>query len=333
VADLLMPGLQLNPTVSREQLTLRPDMADLLLDEDTAGAADVRVYRWPDPEIRGESLAAGAEVRWGRESLSNLVPQEFAIGTALSTEVDRSSPLGTAVLRMAHAAATGARRERLADRAAANWELGFVNGTTPGARRPTHTITTSVAGAPRVALWARPGAAARVSVVPTGIDMGELNRPGALPALVERLGDPASNPSVEVFLSGSHGEQVAGTWEPGEGSAVIARELPGNLAVDVEVPGPALLVVRDAMVTGWRATLDGASAPVVRADLAWRAVQLPPGRHQVVFTYHQPGLAAGGLLSVAGLLICTALLVGSRREYRRQRTLQESAVAAAQQAA
>ena len=55
---------------------------------------------------------------------------------------------------------------------------------------------------------------------------------------------------------------------------------------------------------GWAATVDGRSAPVVRADGLVLGVPISAGRHRVVFRYRPPGLAAGialSAVSIAGL--------------------------------
>lgn len=65
---------------------------------------------------------------------------------------------------------------------------------------------------------------------------------------------------------------------------------------------------------GWRATVDGREAPILRANLVMRAVQADAGRHSIVMTFHPPGLAAGAALSAIGLLALGACAVfGLRR--------------------
>ncbi|HEY2746507.1 MAG TPA: YfhO family protein, partial [Polyangia bacterium] len=49
---------------------------------------------------------------------------------------------------------------------------------------------------------------------------------------------------------------------------------------------------------GWSATVDGAPAPIVRADEVARAVAIPAGAHTVAMRYRTPGLRAGALVSL-----------------------------------
>lgn len=72
----------------------------------------------------------------------------------------------------------------------------------------------------------------------------------------------------------------------GAGSARIVADLGHLLTVNAESSAPVVLVVSDAYVPQWSATVDGVDAPVFRADYAFRGVLLEPGRHTVVLEYH-----------------------------------------------
>ena len=50
----------------------------------------------------------------------------------------------------------------------------------------------------------------------------------------------------------------------------------------------ALLVLLDAHAPGWTATVTGAPAPILTANVAFRAVEIPAGRHLVRFRYTPP---------------------------------------------
>jgi uncharacterized membrane protein YfhO len=53
--------------------------------------------------------------------------------------------------------------------------------------------------------------------------------------------------------------------------------------------------------------------PITCADTLFRAVQLPPGQHTVVFSYEPPLVRTGMILSGVGVLLCVLLLLLSRR--------------------
>ena len=58
---------------------------------------------------------------------------------------------------------------------------------------------------------------------------------------------------------------------------------------------------------GWRATLDGSSVPLLRANLIMRALPVESGTHRIVLEYHTPGLAAGATISLVCLLLLGVL--------------------------
>ena len=61
------------------------------------------------------------------------------------------------------------------------------------------------------------------------------------------------------------------------------------------------------MTPGWAATVDGVHTPVLPADLAFRAIPLAEGDHDVVFTYSPWAKWAGLPLLGLGLLAGLAL--------------------------
>ena len=67
--------------------------------------------------------------------------------------------------------------------------------------------------------------------------------------------------------------------------------------------------------TGWKATLDGKATEILNAG-GMMALLVPSGSHQIVFTYHTPGFAAGAALSgfaTAGFLIYVFFLLRRKR--------------------
>jgi uncharacterized membrane protein YfhO len=73
---------------------------------------------------------------------------------------------------------------------------------------------------------------------------------------------------------------------------------------------PALLIASEVAYPAWRAYLDGQPVPIRTADVALRAVDVPPGQHQVEMRYESPALRLGLAISViaAFLLAVVAIL-------------------------
>ena len=79
-----------------------------------------------------------------------------------------------------------------------------------------------------------------------------------------------------------------------------------RLRASVAAPSDGLLVVLDPFFPGWRATLDGLPAPLLRADYAFMAVPVKAGSHVLELVYFPDKLLLGlgvALLSLALLLL------------------------------
>ncbi|MEK7863075.1 MAG: hypothetical protein AAB295_07420, partial [Chloroflexota bacterium] len=84
-------------------------------------------------------------------------------------------------------------------------------------------------------------------------------------------------------------------------------------AVAVDAARAALLVVAYTHYPGWRAWLDGVEVPIARADVAYRAVRVPPGAHGVVMAYDPLPHRKGTLSMLVGLALLCGLVALRRR--------------------
>jgi len=116
----------------------------------------------------------------------------------------------------------------------------------------------------------------------------------------------ALSPSIDprrtaVLEEGEPLARDAGWTDEGAGARLVSRS-PSRVVLEARASAPGFLVLLDAYESGWRATVDGSPAPVLRADAAFRAVRLPAGTHRVEFSYAPPGLREGLGIGLAGLL-------------------------------
>lgn len=58
-----------------------------------------------------------------------------------------------------------------------------------------------------------------------------------------------------------------------------------RVEIDVEAGSPGILVLHDVIYPGWEVEVDGVRRPMLRADVMFRGVEIPVGRHRVTFTY------------------------------------------------
>ncbi len=71
------------------------------------------------------------------------------------------------------------------------------------------------------------------------------------------------------------------------------------------------LVLSEPFYPGWEATVDGAPAPQLRANLAFTAIPLPAGEH-VVHREYKPRLFYAGAWMSLGFVVLTIVLTHKR---------------------
>ncbi len=76
---------------------------------------------------------------------------------------------------------------------------------------------------------------------------------------------------------------------------------------------PAVAVFVEQHAPGWRATVDGSPAPILRANFVMRAVALTPGTHRIEQRFRTPGLATGGTITALCLLALAGLWLWGRK--------------------
>jgi len=92
---------------------------------------------------------------------------------------------------------------------------------------------------------------------------------------------------------------------------------PDRVRLEAELSAPGFVVLVDTYDPGWRATVDGAPAEVLRADVALRAVAVPSGRHVVEYVYRPRSITGG--LAVSGLALLAAVALAAAEARRRPR--------------
>ena len=138
---------------------------------------------------------------------------------------------------------------------------------------------------------------------------------------VRRLVDPSFDPDREVILDDAIQQEgmVNEASAAAAGRATIASEDARHLTVDADASQDGYLVVADTFYPGWSVEVDGAAAPIYRANLAIRAVPLKRGHHQVRFEYEMPGLVRGAQVSLAGFSMLLLGIAGAAYAERRVR--------------
>ena len=119
---------------------------------------------------------------------------------------------------------------------------------------------------------------------------------------------PDFNPHAQVFLRPEDRSRVSATNHV---AAEILRVTVTDRVVeaDVQADAPALVVVSQSLCAGWRASVDGQDVPLLRANHAFQALEVPAGCHHVRIAYRDRGLISGGLISLFTLAACVWLWI------------------------
>jgi uncharacterized membrane protein YfhO len=62
-----------------------------------------------------------------------------------------------------------------------------------------------------------------------------------------------------------------------------------EIEIAADAPAGGILVLNDVWHPWWRASVDGKPAKILQANVLFRAVVVPPGRHLVRFNFHPFG--------------------------------------------
>ncbi len=97
---------------------------------------------------------------------------------------------------------------------------------------------------------------------------------------------------------------ASGTGEivNGEAYADVTYRRTNSMRLEVHAKAPAWIVISETAWKGWKARVDTRRVPVVRANIAFLAVQVPAGRHRLDLVYRPQSWVIGGIVSLLALL-------------------------------
>jgi hypothetical protein len=126
--------------------------------------------------------------------------------------------------------------------------------------------------------------------------------------------DPLLNPAWARFreplylyeLTGSRG-RVAWEKPNPEHPPKVSQLRASRIAIDTDSPAAGRLILTELMYPGWTVTIDGQPAEPLTVERMFRGVDVPAGRHEVVWSYHPRSLYWGLLVSTITLLLLAAV--------------------------
>ena len=115
-------------------------------------------------------------------------------------------------------------------------------------------------------------------------------------------------------------KNVLGTSTPQDSTSTveITAYQPNNLKYTAESKNGGVLVFSEIYYPGWTATVDGAPVEIGRVDYILRAINLKPGKHEVVLDFHPQSVKkTEGVAYAAGGLLLLLILAGGFLEWRK----------------
>lgn len=127
-------------------------------------------------------------------------------------------------------------------------------------------------------------------------------------AIADKIFDPTFNLNENIILE----EKLPdGFLLDGDktGNVTIITYEPNRIEVETDSPGDKILFISDSYYPGWKAFIDNQNSNIYRADLAFRALAVPKGKHRVVFTYEPESFYLGLKLTILSAFLFIICLI------------------------
>jgi hypothetical protein len=100
------------------------------------------------------------------------------------------------------------------------------------------------------------------------------------------------------------------------GTAAIASESPGRMAIGVQCPATQLLVVAESYHPGWQATVDGCPREIYRINGDFMGCVVDAGKHRVMLRFQPDSLERGWLATWLGVGLLSLCFLGASSRRR-----------------
>ncbi|MEX2287887.1 MAG: YfhO family protein [Planctomycetaceae bacterium] len=117
------------------------------------------------------------------------------------------------------------------------------------------------------------------------------------PLLLYKLNFPAGTGSGRMRFDKAAPDQ----------QATIAEYRLNRVVIEAASKEAGRLILTDLMYPGWTVTVDGIEAEPIEVENMYRAVDLAPGEHSIVWTYRPASLYWGAAISLIALVIAAAI--------------------------
>jgi hypothetical protein len=119
---------------------------------------------------------------------------------------------------------------------------------------------------------------------------------------------------VKALRQAQDAAEVEG--EAASGQVTVVEQGANRVLLQVEASGPGFVVLTDTFYRGWQATVDSQPAQIWPANLAFRAVAVEAGTHDLVFNYQPRSFTIGlwtSTITLGLMLVGSFLLIKNNR--------------------
>jgi hypothetical protein len=171
------------------------------------------------------------------------------------------------------------------------------------AGKPTHVSTSA-------AFYWLPDTPGRAWIVPNA-------QPVASDGMLNAMKASSFNPSSTVLVERDpeESDRASLPHDPLANTSVALQDGPNRVTIDAILDDSGYLVLADTWYPGWRVTVNGKPAKLLRANHAFRAVRLTAGEHTVKMAYRPlSALIGGGTSLTVSALLVLGLLTSLRKK-------------------
>jgi hypothetical protein len=124
---------------------------------------------------------------------------------------------------------------------------------------------------------------------------------------LKQLASTAFNPAQKVFVAAPLPAPAPANPNPSAGTVDFTSYAPKQIVLQAKAAAPSLLLLNDKFDPGWKVTVDGRPAELLRCNYIMRGVRVPPGEHQIEFRFTAPLTAL--FISLSGIALGVGLLL------------------------
>jgi hypothetical protein len=128
---------------------------------------------------------------------------------------------------------------------------------------------------------------------------------------LRQLASPAFDPAQKVLVADPLPAPAAANAKGSGGTVDFTSYAPKDIVFHAKAAAPCVLLLNDRFDPGWKVTVDGKPAKLLRCNYVMRGVQVPPGEHEIEFRF-PPSVIALVCLPVSSLGPATGLVLAVR---------------------